>query len=89
MTPNEPLILVLKRMLDREHNFAYSSHADVTLAEVLEEEKYLKKTRTDAERAASQDYRVRVPSDQDDSDKLLDDGKIHVWDLKEELENVD
>ncbi|NEN24793.1 hypothetical protein G3O08_14915 [Cryomorpha ignava] len=89
MIPNEPLIVVIKRMLDREHNFAYSSFEDATLAEVLHEGKCLKMTRTDAERAAAQDYRVRVPSDQDNGDKLLEEGKIQVWDLKEELAVID
>ena len=89
MTPNEPLIIVLKRMLEKEHNFAYTSSENMSLAEVLNEGKYLKRTRTDAERAAAQDYRVRVPSDQSDDDKLLDEGKIQVWDLKEELAEID
>jgi len=89
MTPQEPLIIVLKRMLEKEHYFAYSSFKDATLPEVLYEGKYLKRTRTDAERAAAQDYRVRVPSDQSDDDKLLDEGKIQVWDLKEELAEID
>lgn len=89
MIPNEPLILVLKRMLDREHYFAYTSIEGATLAQVLQEGKCFKRTRTDAERAAAQDYRVRVPSNQDDGDKLLDEGKIQVWDLKEELAEID
>lgn len=89
MTPNEPLLLVLKRMLDREHYFAYTSIEGATLGEVLREGKCLKRTRTDAERAAAEDYRVRVPSNQDDGDKLLHEGKIQVWDLKEELAEID
>ncbi len=89
MTPSEPMIVVIKRMLDKEHNFAYTSHADATLAEVLREGICLKKTRTDAERAAAQDFRVKYPSNQDDGDKLLEGGKIKVWDLKEELAEID
>lgn len=89
MIPKEPLIVVLKRMLERENYFAYSSHKEATLAQVLQEGECFKRTRTEAERAAEQDFRVRVPSNQDDGDKLLHDGKIHVWDLKEELAKID
>jgi len=87
--PKEPLIVVLKRMIEQEQNFAYSAFGDTTLAQVLNEGRCLKRIRTDAERAAAQDYRVRVPSDQEDAEKLLNDGKIQVWDLKEELAKID
>ena len=89
MTPREPMIVVIKRMLDREDNFAYTSHSDATLAEVLREGICLKKTRVDAERAAAQDFRVKHPSNQDNGDRLLEEGKIKVWDLKEELARID
>lgn len=89
MAPKEPLIIVLKRMLEKEHYFAYTSSENMTLADVLSEGKYFKRTRTDAERAAAQNYRVRVPSDQSDGDKLLAEGKIRVWDLKAELAEID
>ena len=83
------MIVVLKRMIEKEHYFAYSSTHNAILADVLNEGKYFKRTRTDAERAAAQDYRVRVPTDQSDDDKLLEEGKIRVWDLKEELAEID
>ena len=85
----EPMIVVLKRMIEKEKNFAYSSHGDATLSQVLQEGRFLKKNRTDAERSAGEDYRVRVPSDQESQDRLLEQGKIKVWDLKNELEKIE
>ena len=85
----EPLIVVLKRMIEQENNFAYSPHGDKTLSQVLQEGKNLTKNRTDAERAAGEEYRVRVPGDQESQDRLLEQGKIKVWDLKEELARID
>lgn len=85
----EPMIIVLKRMIKDGKNFAYTSYEDKTLETVLQEGECLKGNRTDAERTAAEDYRVRVPSDQEDQDRLLEKGKIKVWDLKEELAEID
>lgn len=89
MIQHEPMIVLLKKMLDQEHYFAYASFENASLSDVIKEGKHFKRTRTDAERAAAEEYRVRVPSNQNDGDRLLEEGKIQVWDLKEELAMID
>lgn len=85
----ETLKEYLKYEIDREHNFAFSINPNDSLLHLLKEEKGLKKTREAAHRAAGEDYRLNETSNESSIEQLIADGKVVIWDLKEELKELE
>lgn len=79
----------LKYEIDRGFNFAFSIHPDDSLLYLLKEEKGLKKTREAAYREAAEDYRIEQASNESSIEQLIADGKVIIWDLKEELKELE
>lgn len=75
----------LKYQIDKGNKFAYTTDTDLSLLYLLKNEIGLKQTREAAERAAAQDYRVEESTTGSSGDRLIEEGKVIVWDLKEEL----
>ncbi len=85
----ETLKEYLKYEIDRGRNFAYTIDPNDSLLHLLQEEKGLKKTREAAQREAGEDYRKSGDSNVSSTDQLIADGKVLIWDLKEELKKLE
>lgn len=85
----ETLKEYLKYEIDRGHKFAFTTDEKESLLHLLKNEKGLKKTREAAEREAAENYRKKEASNQSSADKLLADGKISIWDLRQELKELE
>lgn len=85
----ETLKEYLQYEIGRGRNFAFSIDPNESLLHLLKEEKGLKKTREAANREAGENYRIATSSNQSSIEQLIADGKVIIWDLKEELKELE
>jgi hypothetical protein len=85
----ENLKELIENQIKQEKKFAYAPNGSDDLAKVLKNEKWVKGNRLAAERAAYEDYRVEHQTDLEPFDELLTEGKVQIWDLREELERLE
>lgn len=85
----ETLKEYLKYEIDRGRNFAFTIDGNESLLHLLKNEKGLKKTREAAQREAGENYRVEEASNESSIEELIADGKVVIWDLKEELQELE
>jgi len=83
MTDKEKLEMIQNR-LDREMKYAYSLNQEESLEDVLQKKDRFEKVRMEAERAAIGKWRVENRSAQTELDKLLAEGTVKIWDLRDE-----
>lgn len=84
----ETLKEYLEYQIERGRTYAFSIDPKESLLHVLKNETGLKKTRMAALREAAENYRKQTGSNVSSEEHLLEDGKIIIWDLEEELERL-
>lgn len=85
----ETLKEYLEYQIDRERYFAFTIDPKESLLHLLKEEKGLKKTLEAAKREAGEAYRKETGANSASTDRLIADGKVVIWDLKEELKELE
>jgi hypothetical protein len=85
----ENLKELIENQIKQEKKFAYAPNGSEDLTKVLENEKWVKGNRLAAERAAYEEYRMENKTDPKPLDELLHNGKVQIWDLREELERLE
>lgn len=79
-------IEAIEKAVKNGNNFAYGTGIE-TLKQALEFGNTTQ-TREQAEQYALNEYKTSNPSDNSSLDTLIENGKIWIWDLSEELQNI-